>query len=118
LFIPSVNAIIPFGAAALGVGLYTLFHPGLRRRESDDRPVTNPGNQPPGPVPRDRPVGARPSPSVRIVNGRGGSGDDGPVLTRPPPRPADLPPISPRGAVRRGPRVTRDGFADGRDEMR
>jgi len=118
LFIPSVNAIIPFGAAALGVGLYTLFHPGLRRRESDDGPVTTPGNQPPGPVPRDRRVGVPPSPSVRIVNGRGGSGDDGPVLTRPPPRPADLPPVGPRGAVRRGPRVTRDGFADGRDEMR
>ncbi len=42
LFIPSVNAIIPFGAAALGVGLYTLFHPGLRRRDSDDRSVAPP----------------------------------------------------------------------------
>jgi hypothetical protein len=25
------NAFIPPGAAALGVGLYTLFHPGLRK---------------------------------------------------------------------------------------
>ena len=31
LFVHQVNAIIPFGAAALGVGLYTFFHPGLRR---------------------------------------------------------------------------------------
>lgn len=30
LFIHQVNAVIPFGVAALGVGLYTLFHPGLR----------------------------------------------------------------------------------------
>jgi len=32
LFVQRVNAVIPFGAAALGVGLYTLFHPGLRQR--------------------------------------------------------------------------------------
>jgi UDP-GlcNAc:undecaprenyl-phosphate/decaprenyl-phosphate GlcNAc-1-phosphate transferase len=31
LYISSVNAIIPFGALALGVILYTLFHPSLRR---------------------------------------------------------------------------------------
>jgi UDP-GlcNAc:undecaprenyl-phosphate/decaprenyl-phosphate GlcNAc-1-phosphate transferase len=31
LFLHQVNAIIPLGAAALGVGLYTLFHPGLRK---------------------------------------------------------------------------------------
>jgi UDP-GlcNAc:undecaprenyl-phosphate GlcNAc-1-phosphate transferase len=38
LFVQKVNAIIPFGAAALGVGLYTLFHPGLRRRDLGDPP--------------------------------------------------------------------------------
>jgi UDP-GlcNAc:undecaprenyl-phosphate GlcNAc-1-phosphate transferase len=32
LYISSVNAIIPFGALALGVILYTLFHPSLRRQ--------------------------------------------------------------------------------------
>jgi UDP-GlcNAc:undecaprenyl-phosphate/decaprenyl-phosphate GlcNAc-1-phosphate transferase len=37
LFIARVNAVIPLGAAALGVGLYTLFHPGLRRGEADER---------------------------------------------------------------------------------
>lgn len=36
LFIHQVNAIIPFGAAALGVGLYTLFHPGLRHQDLDE----------------------------------------------------------------------------------
>ena len=32
LYISSVNAIIPFGALALGVVLYTLFHPSLRKQ--------------------------------------------------------------------------------------
>ncbi len=31
LFMHRANAFIPLGAAALGVGLYTLFHPGLRK---------------------------------------------------------------------------------------
>src|SRR3984885_9450845 len=35
LFIHQVNAIIPLGAAALGAGLYTLFHPGLRKGNGD-----------------------------------------------------------------------------------
>src|SRR5580698_3173322 len=35
LFLNQVNAIIPLGAAALGVGLYTLFHPGLRKGVGD-----------------------------------------------------------------------------------
>ena len=42
LYISSVNAIIPFGVAALGVMLFTLFHPGLRRRavmEHDEEPL-------------------------------------------------------------------------------
>ena len=37
LFVHQVNAFIPFGAAALGVGLYTLFHPGLRKGNGDGR---------------------------------------------------------------------------------
>jgi len=37
LYISSVNAFIPFGALALGVILYTLFHPSIRRQaEADD----------------------------------------------------------------------------------
>jgi UDP-GlcNAc:undecaprenyl-phosphate GlcNAc-1-phosphate transferase len=35
LFFHQVNAAIPFGLAALIVGLYTFFHPGLRRRAED-----------------------------------------------------------------------------------
>jgi UDP-GlcNAc:undecaprenyl-phosphate GlcNAc-1-phosphate transferase len=36
LFIHRVNAFIPLGAAALFAGLYTLFHPGLRKGNGDD----------------------------------------------------------------------------------
>ncbi|MDA8056703.1 MAG: MraY family glycosyltransferase, partial [Actinomycetota bacterium] len=35
LYVSSVNAFIPFGALALGVLLYTLFHPSLRRQDED-----------------------------------------------------------------------------------
>ena len=38
LFVPSVNVFIPFGVAAMGVILYTWFHPGLRRGEGDELP--------------------------------------------------------------------------------
>jgi UDP-GlcNAc:undecaprenyl-phosphate/decaprenyl-phosphate GlcNAc-1-phosphate transferase len=34
LYVSSVNAIVPFGALALGVVLYTLFHPSLRKQTS------------------------------------------------------------------------------------
>ena len=36
LFVHQVNAFIPIGAAALGVGLYTFSHPGLRRGNGDE----------------------------------------------------------------------------------
>ncbi len=36
LYISSVNAFIPFGALALGVVLYTLFHPSIRRQAGGD----------------------------------------------------------------------------------
>lgn len=36
LFVHQVNAFIPLGAAALGAGLYTFFHPGLRRDNGED----------------------------------------------------------------------------------
>jgi UDP-GlcNAc:undecaprenyl-phosphate GlcNAc-1-phosphate transferase len=35
LFVHRANAFIPLGAAALGVGLYTLFHPGLRKGNAE-----------------------------------------------------------------------------------
>ncbi|MGH9030391.1 MAG: MraY family glycosyltransferase [Acidimicrobiales bacterium] len=43
--LPRANAIIPFGAVALGLALYTLFHPGLRKaslEEEDERELTRP----------------------------------------------------------------------------
>lgn len=47
LYISSVNAFIPFGALALGVILYTLFHPSLRRQADlgpeGEPPVDGPG---------------------------------------------------------------------------
>jgi hypothetical protein len=49
LYISSVNAIIPFGALALGVVLYTLFHPSLRKQTEAD-----PGGE--GEAPLDTPV--------------------------------------------------------------
>jgi UDP-GlcNAc:undecaprenyl-phosphate GlcNAc-1-phosphate transferase len=36
LFVHQVNAFIPLGAAVLGAGLYTFFHPGLRRGIGED----------------------------------------------------------------------------------
>jgi len=38
LFAPRINVFIPFGVAAMGIGLYTWFHPGLRRAEADEAP--------------------------------------------------------------------------------
>jgi UDP-GlcNAc:undecaprenyl-phosphate GlcNAc-1-phosphate transferase len=38
LFVHAVNAVIPFGALALGIGLYTLLHPSLRQGDPDDEP--------------------------------------------------------------------------------
>jgi len=46
LYVSSVNAFIPFGALALGVLLYTLFHPSLRRQDED--PDDAAGLGPPG----------------------------------------------------------------------
>jgi UDP-GlcNAc:undecaprenyl-phosphate GlcNAc-1-phosphate transferase len=48
LFAHRLNAVIPFGAAALGIGLYTFFHPGLRRQAEDDpeaTPVSTPSRE-------------------------------------------------------------------------
>ena len=35
LFRPKANAIIPFGVIALGLALFTLFHPGLRKYSAE-----------------------------------------------------------------------------------
>ncbi len=61
LYISSVNAIIPFGALALGVILYTLFHPSLRRpaepaaEEPEEPEVPERPEVPDGPERAERP---------------------------------------------------------------
>jgi UDP-GlcNAc:undecaprenyl-phosphate GlcNAc-1-phosphate transferase len=57
LFDHQINAFIPLGVAALGAGLYTLFHPGLRRGNGD--PSDDDLDSQVGPSSRqpDRPVG-------------------------------------------------------------
>ena len=118
LFIPRVNAMIPFGAAALGVGLYTLFHPGLRRREPDEQPVDVPLNGQTGPGTTTRSDGVRVAPDSGRQPGGPGPGRDRLVLTRPAPRPAASPSGGSQGTARPRPRPAPDGFADGRDRMR
>jgi UDP-GlcNAc:undecaprenyl-phosphate GlcNAc-1-phosphate transferase len=75
LFVHRANAFIPLGAAALGVGLYTLFHPGLRKGNGDvgDAEVEAEGENrldpevPPG-VPAAAPAGApAPAHSAQVV---------------------------------------------------
>jgi UDP-GlcNAc:undecaprenyl-phosphate GlcNAc-1-phosphate transferase len=91
LFVQRVNAVIPFGAAALGVGLYTLFHPGLRKRDADEASRTpDDARSAESQVPRQRPIpagsaagesarhgmGAGPSPRAAP---HGFAGEPGPV---------------------------------------
>jgi UDP-GlcNAc:undecaprenyl-phosphate GlcNAc-1-phosphate transferase len=39
------NAVVPFGILALGVGLYTLFHPGVRQRRDTESDEARPGSR-------------------------------------------------------------------------
>ena len=81
LFDHQVNAFIPIGVAALGIGLYTWFHPGLRRKGEEDRgEETGPDQAPEGP-----PGGPRPRAAGPDGNGTGaaegtGAGTDPAVL--------------------------------------
>jgi UDP-GlcNAc:undecaprenyl-phosphate GlcNAc-1-phosphate transferase len=51
LFFHQVNVIIPWVAAALGIGLYTLFHPGLRKQDALDSPDATDAGSPETPAP-------------------------------------------------------------------
>jgi hypothetical protein len=58
LYISSVNAFIPFGVLALGVILFTLFHPSLRRNAEGDDADEGEGAGPPAVEPGGAPVAA------------------------------------------------------------
>jgi UDP-GlcNAc:undecaprenyl-phosphate GlcNAc-1-phosphate transferase len=53
LFLHRANAFIPLGAAALGVGLYTLFHPGLRKGNGDAGDIDGARELPEGGLPEE-----------------------------------------------------------------
>ncbi len=72
LYISSVNAVIPFGALALGVILYTLFHPSLRREADPGPEAADPG--PPG----DGPGSGEPVAEAPREAGPAGGDRDGP----------------------------------------
>jgi len=115
LFIPRVNAFIPFGAAALGVGLYTLFHPGLRRRDQEEPAPPVPDRDPrPGPSSGNgRPVAPRPGPAgAGDGHGADGHGADGLVLSRPRGVPGAHERVAPR------PRHARGDLAEGPNPTR
>ena len=67
LYISSVNAVIPFGALALGVILYTLFHPSLRRETDTGTDAADPG--PPGEGPGSGDPVQSPGPPVTAAPG-------------------------------------------------
>ena len=73
LFFHQVNAVIPFGVAALGVGLYTLFHPGLRKAGTEEAPPA------PGPAAEEPPPAtASAGPLTPPTGGGPGPADPGP----------------------------------------
>jgi hypothetical protein len=89
LYVSSVNAFIPFGAAALGVILYTLFHPSLRRQPEDLDPST--GELSPDKRPGRRPS-HRQSPVPRLTRATVGNGSsEAPGADRPATEPAGRP---------------------------
>src|SRR6185437_10462581 len=70
LFVKRVNAIIPVGAAALGVALYTFFHPGLRRgngQEEDEPPDQQIPSLIGGPGPASGSTNGRPERASEVV---------------------------------------------------
>jgi UDP-GlcNAc:undecaprenyl-phosphate GlcNAc-1-phosphate transferase len=66
LFLHQANAFIPLGAAALGVGLYTLFHPGLRKGNGDGAELEGAPVLAPGGVSPDAPAPGQAAEVVRL----------------------------------------------------
>jgi UDP-GlcNAc:undecaprenyl-phosphate GlcNAc-1-phosphate transferase len=63
LFEKRVNAFIPLGVAALGIALYTLFHPGLRRQDPGELVAVSAGPPPDADPTGPRPVAPAPPPA-------------------------------------------------------
>ncbi len=87
LYISSVNAFIPFGALALGVVLYTLFHPDLRKRPEPGDPAAAAESDQGEPVA----VSADLTPSAGVETGPG-DGVDGNGVEPLAPAPSGTPP--------------------------
>jgi UDP-GlcNAc:undecaprenyl-phosphate/decaprenyl-phosphate GlcNAc-1-phosphate transferase len=87
LYFSSVNAFIPFGALALGVVLYTLFHPDLRKRPEPGDPAAAAESDQPEPVA----VSADLAPSSGVEAGPG-DGVDGDGVEPLAPAPSGTPP--------------------------
>ena len=81
-----MNAVIPFGALALGVVLYTLFHPSLRREADPGTEAADPG--PPG----DGPGSGGPVAEAPREAGPAGEDGDGPDSPGPGPGAGVAPP--------------------------
>ena len=83
LFVHQVNAFIPIGAAALGVALYTFFHPGLRRGNGEDEDEQLDQGIP---LPRGGGAGQRggPVPFLTVWTPSGPGCDDEACVPRPP----------------------------------
>jgi len=100
LFVSKANAVIPFGAVILGLVLYTLFHPGLRKNapavEGDDE-ISPPSmaSSPSSPAPS-LPSSVAPAPADGGI-GASTEGTDGTLCrAEDPPR---LDPLKARGAT-------------------
>ena len=65
----SGNAIVPFAVIGLGIFLYTLFHPGVRRSANEQ--VQEEYLDPPEPAP----VPAASGPELRVIEGEGGTSE-------------------------------------------
>jgi UDP-GlcNAc:undecaprenyl-phosphate GlcNAc-1-phosphate transferase len=100
LFESRVNAFIPFGVAALGIALYTFFHPGLRQKDAAGEPVPVGAGASPaeGTAGRSTDTGAAPDRSSGDPNGVPGRAP-APVVDQPKEVPA-APVTSARGPAR------------------
>ena len=111
----AANAVIPFGAVVLGLALYTMFHPGLRRGDDERAPevVSPPADLRDDAPPEPAPPGSAPPGSAAPGSAAPGSAHPGSALVVPesvPPGQAPDRPLEGHAAQRR--------FGSGRHLMR